>query len=152
MYFCSISMKHNFSRQIFEKYSDIKFHENPSCGSRVFTCGQTEKRADGQTDMTKLTVAFHSFANDANNVRDRVTILKYRAVGSTQYTGSSVVCGLGLGTAQTNRWLRTCTRKLVAYFYSKYGETACFFETVISSSIYMMTSQLQTRPLSFKLE
>jgi len=38
-----------------KKYSNIKFHENPSSGSRVFPCGQT--------DMTKLTVAFRSFAN-----------------------------------------------------------------------------------------
>ena len=34
------------SRQIFEKYLDIKFHENPSSGSPVVPCGQTE----GQTD------------------------------------------------------------------------------------------------------
>jgi hypothetical protein len=30
-----------FSRQIFEKYSHIKFHENPSSGSRVVPCGRT---------------------------------------------------------------------------------------------------------------
>jgi hypothetical protein len=28
-------MNFEFSRQNFEKYSDIKFHENPSIGSRV---------------------------------------------------------------------------------------------------------------------
>jgi hypothetical protein len=28
------------SRQIFEKYSDIKFHGNPSKGSRVFPYGK----------------------------------------------------------------------------------------------------------------
>jgi hypothetical protein len=48
-------MKLEFSRQIFEKYSDIKFHENPFSGSRVVPCGLT--------DMTKLTVAFRNFAN-----------------------------------------------------------------------------------------
>jgi hypothetical protein len=32
--------------QIFEKYSNVMFHENPSSGSRVIPCGQT----DGQTD------------------------------------------------------------------------------------------------------
>jgi hypothetical protein len=47
-----------FSRQIFEKYSNTKFHENPSSGSRVLR-GRTE----GQTDMTKLIVAFRNFAN-----------------------------------------------------------------------------------------
>jgi hypothetical protein len=34
-YFCHILMKLEFSRQIFEKYSNIKFYENPSSGSRV---------------------------------------------------------------------------------------------------------------------
>ena len=33
------------SQQIFEKYSNIKFHENPSSGSRNAPCG----RKDGQT-------------------------------------------------------------------------------------------------------
>jgi len=35
-------MKLEFSRQIFEKYSNIKFHENPSIGSRVVPFGQTD--------------------------------------------------------------------------------------------------------------
>ena len=48
-------MNLEFSQQIFEKYSNIKFHENPSSGSRVVPCGQT--------DMTKLIVAFRNFAN-----------------------------------------------------------------------------------------
>jgi hypothetical protein len=48
-------MKLEFSRQI---YSNIKFYEIPSSGSRVVACGRT----DGQTDMTVLTVAFRSFA------------------------------------------------------------------------------------------
>ena len=47
-------MKIEFSRHIFAKYWNIKFHENPCIGSRVFPYGQTE----GRTDMTKLTVFF----------------------------------------------------------------------------------------------
>jgi hypothetical protein len=50
-------MEHEFSLQIFEKYSHIKFHGNPSSGSRVVACGW----ADRQTDMTKLIVAFRSY-------------------------------------------------------------------------------------------
>jgi hypothetical protein len=46
-------MKFEFCQQIFEKVSNIKFHQNPLSGSRV-PCGQT--------DM-KLTVAFRNFAN-----------------------------------------------------------------------------------------
>jgi hypothetical protein len=38
-------MRIELSGQNFEKYSDMKFHENPSSGSRVVPCGQT----DGQT-------------------------------------------------------------------------------------------------------
>ena len=43
--FLSALMKRAFSRQVFEKYSDIKFHENPSKPSRVVSGVQT----DGQT-------------------------------------------------------------------------------------------------------
>ena len=48
-------MKLEFSRLIFEKSSNIKFHENPLSGSRAVPCGRT--------DMTKLMVAFRNFAN-----------------------------------------------------------------------------------------
>jgi len=35
-------MKLAFSRHIFEKYSNIKFHENPPSGSLVVPYGQTD--------------------------------------------------------------------------------------------------------------
>jgi len=41
-YSCQISMELEFSRQIFEKHLNIKFHENPSSCSRAATCGRTE--------------------------------------------------------------------------------------------------------------
>ena len=49
-----------FLDRCFEKYSNIKFNENPSSGGRSVPCG-----ADGRTDrhMTKLIVAFRNFAN-----------------------------------------------------------------------------------------
>ena len=56
-------MKLKFSRQIIEKSSNIKFHENPPSGSRVVPCWCT----DVQTDMTKLTVTFRNFANAPKN-------------------------------------------------------------------------------------
>jgi histidinol phosphatase-like enzyme len=43
------SMKFEFSRQIFEKYSDIKFSENPSSGTRVISRGWTEGQTSRQT-------------------------------------------------------------------------------------------------------
>ena len=54
-YFCQILMRFEFSRQMFEKVPSIKFHQNPSSGSRVVPCGQK--------DMTKQVVAFRNFAN-----------------------------------------------------------------------------------------
>jgi hypothetical protein len=45
-FFCKILRKVETSLQIFEKYSDIKYHGNPSSRSRVVPCG----RKDGQTD------------------------------------------------------------------------------------------------------
>jgi len=37
-------MKLEFSGQIFEKSSNIKFYETPSSGSRVTPCGQTDEQ------------------------------------------------------------------------------------------------------------
>jgi len=42
-------MEFDFSQNIFEKYSNIKFHENPSSGSQAVAFGQMEGRAGGQT-------------------------------------------------------------------------------------------------------
>ena len=62
-YSCPISMKLEFSRQIFDKSSNIKFNENPSSGNRDVPCRQT----DGRTDMTKLIAAFLNFADARRN-------------------------------------------------------------------------------------
>jgi len=43
-------MKLKFWRRIFAKYSNTKFHGNPSSGSRIVQCGWT----DGQRDMPEL--------------------------------------------------------------------------------------------------
>jgi hypothetical protein len=48
-YSCQIPIKRAFSSQIFERYSNIKFHENPSSGSRVVLCGRTEKQTAERT-------------------------------------------------------------------------------------------------------
>jgi hypothetical protein len=53
-------MKLVFSRQIYEKSYNIKFHENPSSGSGVVPCGRTEK--------TKLIVAFRNFTKAPKNM------------------------------------------------------------------------------------
>jgi len=58
-YSCSILVKLEFSRQIIEKYSDIKFHEYLFSGSRVVSCGRTDR----WTNIAKLIVALRNFAN-----------------------------------------------------------------------------------------
>jgi hypothetical protein len=65
-YSCQVLMKLACSRQIFEKYSDIKFHENPSSGSRDVPRGQADTHkyihTDRQTNMTKPIVPFRNCA------------------------------------------------------------------------------------------
>jgi hypothetical protein len=52
----------------------MKFHENPSSGSRVVPCGQT----DGRTDMKKLIVAFRKFENalTITDPDDQIPVIK----------------------------------------------------------------------------
>jgi hypothetical protein len=59
-YSCQMLMKLEFYGQILDKYSNIKFHENPSGGNSVV-------HANGRTDMTKLKVAFRNFTNGPKN-------------------------------------------------------------------------------------
>jgi hypothetical protein len=54
-------MKREFSRQIFEKSSNIKFHENPSSGSRVVPCGRTDR-------YDEANVAHRNFVNAPKNI------------------------------------------------------------------------------------
>ena len=66
---CQILMKLEFCGQIFEKYTNIKFNENPSRGSRVVPCWQTyrqtDRQAGGRADMRKLNGPFLNFAKGA---------------------------------------------------------------------------------------
>jgi len=53
-------MKLEFSQQLFEKYSYIKFHEIRPVGAELF-------HADGLMDMANLLVAFRNFAKASKN-------------------------------------------------------------------------------------
>jgi hypothetical protein len=37
-------------QQLFKKYSDIKFHKNPSCRSRIVPCSRTDGQTDGHDE------------------------------------------------------------------------------------------------------
>ena len=73
-------MKIEFSRQLNEKYSNIKFHKNPSIGSRVVPCGWT----GGQADITKLIVAFRNFASAP--IKKKETALLHKRDVKSQIT------------------------------------------------------------------
>jgi len=60
-------MNLEFSQQIFERYSNIKFNENSSSGRRVVACGEMDDHTDGQRDMTKLIMSFPNFAEVPKN-------------------------------------------------------------------------------------
>jgi len=76
-------MNVEFSRQIFEKYSNIKFHENMSGGTGVFSCEQTDTWTDGRTDRKtdakRLIVVFRNFASAPTN--SKPTSASLRIVG-----------------------------------------------------------------------
>jgi hypothetical protein len=76
-------MKLEFSRHIFEKHSNTKFHENPSSGSRVVPYGRADGRIDGQTEMTKLIIVFRNFANTPKN--DNCALLGHYAASSGNF-------------------------------------------------------------------
>ena len=65
---CQIVMKLEFSQQTFEKFSNLKFHENPFSEGRVVTCGLKDRR----TDTTKLLVFSRKFANVPKNMQTAV--------------------------------------------------------------------------------
>ena len=65
-YCCQILMKLEFSRQIFEKYSNIKFHENPYSGNRVVPCGQTDRHDEANSRFT------HYLRTRPTSIRNRV--------------------------------------------------------------------------------
>jgi hypothetical protein len=58
-----ILKKLEFPKQIFEKFSNMKFNANPSSGGHVIPCWRT----DGQRDTRKLRSAFRNFAKAPKN-------------------------------------------------------------------------------------
>jgi len=63
-YYWQIVMKLELYRQSFQKYSNIKFYETPSSGSRIAACRQTDSWTEGQTDG-------QTDRHDKHNVRFR---------------------------------------------------------------------------------
>jgi hypothetical protein len=57
-------MKLEFSGPIFEKYSNIKFNENPSSGNRVVSRGKTDRHDEANSHLSH-------FANAPENHNDK---------------------------------------------------------------------------------
>jgi len=51
---CEVLMKFEFSLQICEKYSNLKFHENPSSDSRYVPCGQTDRHDEANSRFSQF--------------------------------------------------------------------------------------------------
>ena len=62
-YYCQISMKLKFSRHRFEKYSNTKFHENPSSGSRGVPSGRTDRHDDANSRFRNSENASKNFTH-----------------------------------------------------------------------------------------
>jgi hypothetical protein len=57
-------MRIEYPRQDFEKFLNIKFHDNRTSRSRVIPCGQTNRRIDVRTDgQTDRCTEIHDEAN-----------------------------------------------------------------------------------------
>jgi len=61
-------MKLEFSRQIFQNYSNSKLYKNPSKGNRVVQCGQT--------DANKLIVAARNFVKTPDKDESKYILFK----------------------------------------------------------------------------
>ena len=70
-------MKFEFSRQIFAVSSNVKFHDNPSGGNRVFLYGKTDRHDEAN-------IAFRNFATlHANSATIQTQILLYSFLKKT---------------------------------------------------------------------
>ena len=65
-YSCPISMKLEFARQIFEKYSIINLHENPSIGSRVVPCGHTDRPDEANCHFSQFCELVQKWSKPGN--------------------------------------------------------------------------------------
>jgi hypothetical protein len=116
------------SRQIFEKYSNIKFHKILSNGSRVVPCGRTDR----QTDMMKLIVIFCNFANapkitffvlERNEALKPTRLFCYNLIfyASIEFFLKKPGCNV--------QWLETAVRNYMFSFISVSTSSKCIVRT-----------------------
>ena len=76
--------KLEFSRHIFEQYSNIKFDENPSSRSRVVPCGRTERH----NVNSRFSQLYERVKNVRNDEHSAARYTKYNRF-TTVVTGSA---------------------------------------------------------------
>jgi len=69
-------MKLGFSRQIFEKNSNTKFHKSPCSGSRVVPCGQTDGYDEANIRFSQFWQRAWNLVCVSSNVRTGPLFLK----------------------------------------------------------------------------
>ena len=99
-------MKLEFSWQIFEKYLNIKFHENPSSGSLVVPCRRRDGRTWSQQSLFAIWGKFLKTVNSATSNKYLIKIIRenlnsistaviWMFLGFWRYVPSRCVCVSG---------------------------------------------------------
>ena len=73
---CPIFMKLEFSRQIFEKFSNIKFHENPSNGIRVVPCERMDRHGELNILFSQFCRVKYSLLRNFENASKKIDIFE----------------------------------------------------------------------------
>jgi len=68
-------MKPEFSQRIFEKYSNIKLRENPSIGSPVVPCRQTDGRTERYYEVNSRFSEFRKQTTGTNSYKGYISLL-----------------------------------------------------------------------------
>jgi hypothetical protein len=124
-------MKLEFSRQIFEKCSNIKNYENPSSESRVGPCRKKDVRTDRQTDrQDEGNSRYRNFANapkrwnlaKSNHCFKELNNLQLRILGFRN-GAAQVFYLLRYEATSLSNWFTTF-RSNVTIFSSKVGKAS----------------------------
>ena len=97
-YYCQNLMKLEFCRQIFKKYSNIKFHKNPSSGYRVISCGRTHKHDEDDGPFSR-------FCESIQNDKYRKIKKKWRYVLDILHRGALYLFAFRIKKSAYEIWL-----------------------------------------------
>ena len=86
-------MKLEFSREIFEKHSNIRLHENPSRGRRVIPCGHTCSTCRSKEVAVKLCI-FFTLESDTENEQPHTPSALPQAKASGTHWPLQSQCGM----------------------------------------------------------